>query len=51
MVLNDKEEAILKYQTLLKKDRDEHSLAAARMQEELRRLQNALAEQQKAYIK
>lgn len=50
-LLKSKEEAILNYQTLLKKDRDEHSLAAARMQEELKRLHNALMEQQKANLK
>lgn len=48
--MKEKEEAILNYQTLLKKDRDEHSLAAARMQEELKRLQNALIEQQKSQL-
>lgn len=41
-----KEAVILQYQTLMKKDRDEHSLAAARMQEEVRKLQNALATQE-----
>lgn len=50
-MLKDKDETILNYQTLLKKDRDEHSLAAARMQDELRRLQHALSEQQKTNIK
>lgn len=50
-MLKDKDETILNYQTLLKKDRDEHSLAAARMQDELRRLQHALTEQQKINMK
>lgn len=50
-MLKDKDETILNYQTLLKKDRDEHSLAAARTQDELRRLQQALTEQQKINMK
>lgn len=48
-VIKEKEECILKLQSLLKQDRDEHSLAAARMQEEHKKLQAALLEQQKAY--
>ncbi|KRT81107.1 hypothetical protein AMK59_5597, partial [Oryctes borbonicus] len=47
--LAEKEAFILKFQSLLKQDRDEHSLAAARMQEELKRLQNALVTHQQAY--
>ncbi|XP_017769408.1 PREDICTED: LOW QUALITY PROTEIN: centrosomal protein of 290 kDa-like [Nicrophorus vespilloides] len=40
--LKKKDEAIIEYQSLLKKDRDEHSLAAARFQEELKQLQTNL---------
>ncbi|KAI4458205.1 centrosomal protein [Holotrichia oblita] len=47
--LAEKEASILKFQSLLKQDRDEHSLAAARMQEELKRLQNVLLTHQQAY--
>ncbi|KAJ8934432.1 hypothetical protein NQ318_017133 [Aromia moschata] len=43
--LKVKEEEIVKYQTLLKADRDNHSLAAARLQEELQNLQKALSEE------
>ncbi|XP_018571875.1 centrosomal protein of 290 kDa [Anoplophora glabripennis] len=43
--LKSKEEEIIKYQTLLKVDRDKHSLAAARLQEELQTLQLALTEE------
>lgn len=49
--LTSKEESIVEYQSLLKKDRDEHSLAAARMQEELKRLQKMLSQQQQTYTK
>lgn len=42
-----KEEEIIHYQTLLKIDRDKHSLAAARLQEEFQILQTALAEEKK----
>ncbi|XP_017893114.1 centrosomal protein of 290 kDa [Ceratina calcarata] len=37
-LLNQKEETIARYQNLLKEDRDEHSKAAARLQEEIRSL-------------
>lgn len=47
--LAEKEDSLLKFQSLLKQDRDEHSLAAARMQEELKRLQNVLLTHQQAY--
>lgn len=40
-----KDESILHFQSLLKEDRDNHSLAAARMQEELKTLKNSLAEE------
>lgn len=50
-MLKQKDETVLNYQTLIKKDRDEHSLAAARMQDELRHLQNALSEQQRINMK
>lgn len=45
----EKEASIIKFQSLLKEDRDEHSLAAARMQEELKRLQHVLVSHQHAY--
>ncbi|XP_076389728.1 centrosomal protein 290kDa [Megachile rotundata] len=38
-LLGQKEETIVRYQNLLKEDRDEHSKAAARLQEEIRSLQ------------
>lgn len=41
--LTTKDESIIQYETLLKKDRDEHSLAAARMQEEVKLLQEIIA--------
>ncbi|XP_045460169.1 centrosomal protein of 290 kDa [Harmonia axyridis] len=40
-----KDESILHYQSLIKEDRDNHSLAAARMQEELKTLKNTVAEE------
>ncbi|KAK5649525.1 hypothetical protein RI129_000554 [Pyrocoelia pectoralis] len=46
---SQKDAVVLKYQTLLKRDRDEHSLAAARMQQELKRLQDIIAMQEKTY--
>ncbi|KAF5299147.1 hypothetical protein FQA39_LY02320 [Lamprigera yunnana] len=45
----EKETELLKYQRLLKRDRDEHSLAAARTQRELKRLQEIISAQEKAY--
>ncbi|KAK4881329.1 hypothetical protein RN001_004648 [Aquatica leii] len=45
----EKDREVLKYQTLLKRDRDEHSLAAARMQGEVKRLQDIINAQEKAY--
>lgn len=45
----EKESTVLKLQSLLKQDRDEHSLAAARMQDELKKLQNVLVTHQQAY--
>ncbi|XP_072379937.1 centrosomal protein of 290 kDa isoform X2 [Diabrotica undecimpunctata] len=43
--IKSKDEQIMKYQTLLKNDRDKHSLAAARLQEELQNLQKQLMEE------
>ncbi|XP_011049830.1 PREDICTED: centrosomal protein of 290 kDa [Acromyrmex echinatior] len=37
-LINQKEETILRYQNLLKEDRDEHSRAASRFQEEIKNL-------------
>nr|XP_022901566.1 centrosomal protein of 290 kDa isoform X1 [Onthophagus taurus] len=45
-ILTEKEEDVIKYQSLLKKDRDEHSLAAQRMREEVKRLQMVLIEKE-----
>ncbi|KAF5307268.1 hypothetical protein FQR65_LT06984 [Abscondita terminalis] len=45
----EKDKEVLKYQTLLKKDRDEHSLAAARMQQDLKCLQDIINNQERAY--
>ncbi|OAD55251.1 hypothetical protein WN48_05217 [Eufriesea mexicana] len=41
-LLGQKEETIIRYQSLLKEDRDEHSKAAARLQEEIRSLHNRI---------
>lgn len=46
-----KDTVVLKYQTLLKRDRDEHSLAAARVQQEMKQLQEIITQQEKAYNK
>ncbi|CAH2018854.1 unnamed protein product [Acanthoscelides obtectus] len=43
--LSSKDEEIIKYQTLLKVDRDKHSLAAASLQEELQKLKACLLEE------
>ncbi|XP_034174302.2 centrosomal protein 290kDa [Osmia lignaria lignaria] len=43
-LLSQKEETIARYQNLLKEDRDEHSKAAVRLQEEIRSLQARLQE-------
>jgi centrosomal protein CEP290 len=43
--LKQKEEDILKYQSLLKEDRDKHSMAASLMREELKVLQKCLTEE------
>ncbi|VEN56292.1 unnamed protein product [Callosobruchus maculatus] len=43
--LNSKDEEIMKYQTLLKVDRDKHSLAAATLQEELQKLKISFMEE------
>ncbi|XP_076288209.1 centrosomal protein 290kDa [Lasioglossum baleicum] len=54
-LIQQKEETISRYQSLLKEDRDEHSKAAARLQEEIRslhsRLQAMEAEAQKVAMK
>ncbi|XP_076656438.1 centrosomal protein 290kDa [Halictus rubicundus] len=54
-LIQQKEETITRYQSLLKEDRDEHSKAAARLQEEIRslhcRLQAMEAEAQKVAVK
>ncbi|XP_020710825.2 centrosomal protein of 290 kDa isoform X2 [Athalia rosae] len=42
-IVNQKEETILRYQNLLKEDRDEHSKSAARLQEEIKTLQTRMA--------
>ncbi|XP_046435026.1 centrosomal protein of 290 kDa [Neodiprion fabricii] len=42
-IITQKEETILRYQNLLKEDRDEHSKAAARLQEEIKSLQARVA--------
>lgn len=46
-----KEDEIIKYQTLLKVDRDKHSLAAANLQEELKKLQKQLLEEKQRNLK
>lgn len=46
----EKERIIFELQSLLKNDRDEHSLAAARFQEELKQLQAQLVQQQQEHI-
>ncbi|XP_046753485.1 centrosomal protein of 290 kDa [Diprion similis] len=45
-IITQKEETILRYQNLLKEDRDEHSKAAARLQEEIKSLQARVAAMQ-----
>lgn len=51
-MISQKEENIVNLQSLLKKDRDEHSLAAARTQNELKKLYNLLnVHQQKSVDK
>jgi len=47
--VKQKEETIGRFQQLLKESRDEHSQAAARLQEELRTLQTALNNSQQSY--
>ncbi|PNF43192.1 hypothetical protein B7P43_G15673 [Cryptotermes secundus] len=49
IIVNQKEETIGRFQQLLKESRDEHSQAAARLQEELRSLQTALNNSQQSY--
>lgn len=44
--LKQKDSEIIKYQTLLKDDRDKHSLAAANLQKELLLLKKAFATEQ-----
>jgi len=46
-LINQKEETILRYQNLLKEDRDEHSRAASRFQDEIKNLHDILAMQSK----
>ncbi|KOC58823.1 Centrosomal protein of 290 kDa [Habropoda laboriosa] len=45
-LLGQKEETITRYQNLLKEDRDEHSKAAARLQEEIKNLHSRLQSMQ-----
>lgn len=45
-LVSQKEETIGRYQNLLKEDRDEHSKAAARLQEEIRSLQSRILSMQ-----
>lgn len=45
-LLSQKEETIARYQTLLKEDRDEHSKAAARLQEEIKSLYSRIQSMQ-----
>lgn len=49
--LKIKEDEIRNYQTLLKVDRDKHSLAAANLQEELKNLQKQLIEEKQKNVK
>ncbi|XP_011300810.1 centrosomal protein of 290 kDa isoform X2 [Fopius arisanus] len=42
LIISQKEETITRYQTLLKEDRDEHSKAAARLQEEIKNLRKEI---------
>lgn len=48
-IIKQKEEAVFRYQELLKKSRQEHAGAMRRLQNELRNVHNALAMQSKAY--
>lgn len=45
-IISQKEETILRYQNLLKEDRDEHSKAAARLQDEIKTLRAQMATMQ-----
>ncbi|GLV41129.1 Centrosomal protein 290kDa [Carabus blaptoides fortunei] len=49
VIITQKEDTIAKYEQLLKQGRDEHSLAASRLQEEIKQLQILLQQQQQAY--
>lgn len=46
VLIAQKEDTITKYETLLKENRDEHSFAAARFQEDIKQLQMNLSHQQ-----
>lgn len=46
VLITQKEATITKYESLLKENRDEHSLAAARFQEDIKQLQINLVHQQ-----
>lgn len=43
--LKARDEEIIRYQTLLKIDRDKHSLAAATLQEDIKNIQRSLSEE------
>lgn len=44
-ILKAREDEIIKYQTLLKVDRDKHSLAAATLQEDIKNIQKQFSEE------
>ncbi|XP_044259542.1 centrosomal protein of 290 kDa-like isoform X2 [Tribolium madens] len=48
--LKEKEEDILRYQSLLKEDRDKHSMAASLMRDELKVLQKCLTEEKQKVV-
>lgn len=47
-LITEKDETIRNYQNILKETKDEHSFAAARMQEEVQKLQAALVDRQQS---
>lgn len=47
--MSNKDEQIREYQSLIKEDRDKHSLAAERLQEEIRNLQKSLSDEKQKH--
>lgn len=47
--MSNKDEKIREYESLIKEDRDKHSLAAERLQEEIRNLQKSLQDEKEKH--